>query len=241
MYECPHCNVFPYETRDDLDSHLASRHSGGEQQAVRGSAVLQRQPVGNGFVRQPNGFGGTTTVRERPARPVNAPSEKQTSFVRSLLDERAGVPAAEKIRALLNQHREARTLDRQVVSNAITQLLAIPRPQVPATDTVPEVPEGRYAFTNDVGETAFCKVDHGKNQWAGRVFVQLLVGSPGSLREMRIDNSAQKAILAKLAIDPKEAMVRFGHELGTCGRCNSPLTDPESRAAGIGPVCATKL
>lgn len=37
-----------------------------------------------------------------------------------------------------------------------------------------------------------------------------------------------------------EAMLRFGRELGTCGHCGRDLTNEESRAAGIGPVCRTK-
>jgi hypothetical protein len=106
----------------------------------------------------------------------------------------------------------------------------------------PDVPSGRYAFTADEGHTAFAKVDHGKGQWTGRTFVVLLVGSPGHLREQRISHKASAAILAKITESgPMEAMARFGHELGVCGRCSSPLTDPESIARGIGPTCATKV
>jgi uncharacterized protein DUF6011 len=35
-------------------------------------------------------------------------------------------------------------------------------------------------------------------------------------------------------------MVRYGQELGECGHCGRTLTDEASRAAGIGPVCASK-
>jgi hypothetical protein len=41
-------------------------------------------------------------------------------------------------------------------------------------------------------------------------------------------------------MDPDEAKA-FGHLTGVCIRCATVLWDPKSVAAGIGPVCATKL
>lgn len=116
-------------------------------------------------------------------------------------------------------------------------------PPAAATPVV-EVPSGRYAFTAEEGHIAFAKVDVGKegSRWEGMTFVRLLVGSPGNLREHRVGRPAANSILAKIAeAGPVEAMARFGHELGICGRCASPLTDPESIARGIGPVCAGKM
>jgi hypothetical protein len=40
--------------------------------------------------------------------------------------------------------------------------------------------------------------------------------------------------------DPKVAMLRYGQELGQCGHCYRTLTNDESRAVGIGPVCRAK-
>lgn len=231
MFQCDQCDEFPYETAEELDDHL-QRHSSG---------TLNR------FQRVSNGFGGTTTVKVNLSAsqgPRNTATEKQVTFIRSLLTERKDMPEAEAIRNLLNTHRVAGTLDKKVASNAITQLLAVKVPnteQAGTTATIPNVPEGRYAFTNEEGNTAFCRISHGKGSWAGRTFVELLVGSPGSLREVKISKAAQSTIAGKVAEDPKAAMIRFGLELGYCGRCGSPLTDPHSIAAGIGPVCAGKL
>jgi Family of unknown function (DUF6011) len=48
-------------------------------------------------------------------------------------------------------------------------------------------------------------------------------------------------MLAKIVMDGAEqASKRYGRELGNCGRCGRTLTDDASRAAGIGPVCASK-
>ena len=44
-----------------------------------------------------------------------------------------------------------------------------------------------------------------------------------------------------MAADVVEAVKRFGLERGVCGVCNRGLTNEESRALGIGPVCLAKL
>lgn len=48
------------------------------------------------------------------------------------------------------------------------------------------------------------------------------------------------ALLALTSEEVAEAGIRFGLELGICGHCGRELTDEESRARGIGPVCATR-
>lgn len=41
--------------------------------------------------------------------------------------------------------------------------------------------------------------------------------------------------------NPKDALVRYGRELGSCGLCGRTLVDPVSIEAGIGPICAEKF
>ena len=53
-------------------------------------------------------------------------------------------------------------------------------------------------------------------------------------------NGAPKQILEQLqqlASDPFEALVAHGKQTGTCGCCGRTLTNPESIALGIGPIC----
>jgi hypothetical protein len=38
--------------------------------------------------------------------------------------------------------------------------------------------------------------------------------------------------------DPKQAAIAYGKEYGICCICNRTLTDPDSIANGIGPICA---
>jgi len=100
----------------------------------------------------------------------------------------------------------------------------------------PDVPAGRYAITGEDGVLRFYVVDRPtEGRWAGYVFVS--VQASDELHRVR-DRAAREAILATIAIDPRDASIRYGKELGQCGVCGRTLTNEESRAAGIGPVCA---
>jgi hypothetical protein len=73
-----------------------------------------------------------------------------------------------------------------------------------------------------------------KGKWNGYVFLSQVSGDNHiSVR----DRNERDRIFAVIAIDPLEALKRFGQEIGQCGHCRKQLTDPESRAIGIGPVC----
>lgn len=113
----------------------------------------------------------------------------------------------------------------------------------PRTDYFPEVPAGRYAVeTNDgaVNDLAFYKVDRPtEGRWSGYVFVKMIVGG-GNDVELGTGQSAKAALRKIAAAGAEAAAARYGHELGECGMCGRTLTNDESRARGIGPVCATK-
>jgi hypothetical protein len=124
---------------------------------------------------------------------------------------------------------------------------SLPFPQEPAPSSVVgygkggkplPFPPGRYAILVD-GVTKFYKVDYPtEGRWAGFVFVK--VQASDDLHPIR--NSAERTrILDEIAKDPREAMLRYGRELGACGHCGRTLTDEESRAYGIGPICRQKV
>lgn len=56
--------------------------------------------------------------------------------------------------------------------------------------------------------------------------------------EARQQHTADKLI--EIAKNPLEAAVRYGRLTGSCSCCGRALTDKNSVAAGIGPICATK-
>jgi len=113
------------------------------------------------------------------------------------------------------------------------------RAEKPVT-VVAAVASNRYA-TYISGKLRFFKVNTPEEgRWAGYTFVEELFGSPGAFHRVSIkDRAARNGILAAIAGDG-DALARFGIELGACGMCGSPLTDEESRALGIGPVCRNK-
>lgn len=47
--------------------------------------------------------------------------------------------------------------------------------------------------------------------------------------------------IQEAAADPKEAALKFGKETGTCAICGAELTNPESIARSIGPICLGKF
>lgn len=197
-------------------------------------------------VPSPHRAGGVTTVRTTIPRvrttipTVNPPTEKQVKYLRSLLGERQG----EDVRAMLNGHREAGTLTRQVVSSAIDDLLARPRtaPTAPAAPAVDDVPAGYYALdtvSDGDNDIAFYCVTKGTGRWAGHTFVETVIGGD---RGGPVRGAAGRSVLDRIRkAGVQEATERYGREIGRCGRCHRTLTNKESRDRGIGPECATKL
>jgi len=61
----------------------------------------------------------------------------------------------------------------------------------------------------------------------------------GTKERITVERSAAEA-LAVIAKNPSEAAVLHGKRTGVCSCCGRELTDPESIAAGIGPICASK-
>ncbi len=115
---------------------------------------------------------------------------------------------------------------------------ATPAPQ--ATQTLPKVPAGRYAVESDDGTLKFYVVDHGREgtKWEGYVFVSVQASDD----RYPVRNRAERErILTAIAADPAGASIRYGVEIGACGVCGRTLTDEDSRAAGIGPTCASKM
>lgn len=110
---------------------------------------------------------------------------------------------------------------------------ATPSPSTPA----PEVVEGWYALPQTEGApVAFYRVDTPSDgRWAGRVFLTRITGA----QTYPVRGPEARTVLAAIAADV-DAGPRYGREIGSCCRCNRVLTDAASRAAGIGPYCATK-
>lgn len=178
--------------------------------------------------------------------PVEAPayslSPAQVKLISSLvleinaLDSATGEVAASYTARMDREGAWTRENTRRWIGNMIkkSRELNAKRPMLngEATNHLP-VPDGRYAVTVD-GALRFYKVKNGHK--AGFVFLDVQASDDwhpirnlGKIRE----------VLALVAADTKGAMIRYGQELGECGRCGRTLTS-EYRKLGIGPVCQSK-
>lgn len=191
-------------------------------------------------------LGGAVAIADAPAEdlldsvPVEAPAyrltERQVAFISDLIREIHELDAdlgsqAGTYTAGMTEHGK---WTREKVSTWIERLIA-KRAELRAAAskaTAPvQVADGRYAVEEN-GELHFFKVTNGRK--AGFVFLDIQASDDWhSIRNV----TRIRSVLALIAADPKAAMVRYGKELGQCGRCGRTLTDPNSRAKGIGPDC----
>lgn len=197
-------------------------------------------------------------------RPAAAITNGQANYLRDLMAQKAellGKPALDAERQvdawLLTLSREGASAQIEKQKDALAQLRAdanasaaitvdrlasrAESDRISGTPGADIVPAGRYAIDTDDGATnvtAFYRVDRPtEGRWAGRVFVKLIISDD----EQRLSWPVTKTVLRKIAeVGAINASARYGHEIGECGICGRTLTNDDSRARGIGPVCAAK-
>lgn len=103
------------------------------------------------------------------------------------------------------------------------------------------VPVGRYALRNHGGaanDILFVHVERDdKGRYAGKTFVKQQLGP----NVERMPMVRQRDALVRIAADPSGAAQLYGQKMGVCGVCGLALTNEESRAYGIGPVCRKNM
>lgn len=158
-------------------------------------------------------------------------SQKQINFLTTLFTERGRdeIWIANRIKGL-SMSQASTLIGETLRAPKVTQTVVAPQL------TAPKVPAGRYALDID-GVVKFFKVDCPTDgPWAGRTFVKI----QASDELHRVSRETAQAVLVLVAKDPEAASKRYGRELGHCGVCGRTLTDENSRANGIGPICADK-
>jgi len=112
------------------------------------------------------------------------------------------------------------------------------------------VPDGEYAVRTPDGEfeVAFYTVDRGREGtgWEGFIFVRTGGRSDGHPVGRQAPGSTAYVgkvpeRISEIARDPKAAALLYAEKTGRCYRCAALLTDPESIARGMGPICASYL
>lgn len=164
------------------------------------------------------------------------------------------------LRAACSTGRSAARIDMDARVAAVRAAQAAPAPVArPAVASVPQgkarpdfkrinelcnaIPTGFYALpardgaTNAAQPTYYFKV----HKWGKGHRIVMVTGGVGAFREIPMKAAWQLRALEGIAADPKAAAVLFGRETGQCGRCGSPLTSADSRAAGLGPKCRTMV
>jgi hypothetical protein len=169
-------------------------------------------------------------------------SQKQLDYIRDLMEQRNLEDLSAEKRESLKQPEEfwaeeTTRLSKTKASRIIKALLDLPhtpresKAGITAAANLPKVPDGRYAIPKDDGTLMFYSVKMGRSV----VFVDVWASD----NRWPIKNPIEKQrILTEIAKDPKEAMNRFGMEIGRCGRCGRTLTREDSRMRGLGPDCA---
>jgi hypothetical protein len=103
------------------------------------------------------------------------------------------------------------------------------------------VKPGYYALPREDGTDTFDffrVVEIEKGQWAGKRFVNRLVGAPGSWDRVKPTMPQQLEITRKIAVDVDESAKLYAAKHRRCCRCNADLSHPRSQVALIGEKCA---
>lgn len=111
------------------------------------------------------------------------------------------------------------------------------------SETIQSIPAGYYAITGKEGEVRQYRVTVGKaGKWAGFRFIVRLIATGGaSHEEVKIGDRAHRdAVLTYIGNHAPECSAAYGFLTKHCGLCNRALSDTESLARGIGPICAGK-
>lgn len=166
----------------------------------------------------------------RTARTAGPLTERQQSYLGDLLAKVNDPEVQANLRHALNDLYVARLLTPAEASRQIDGLRTVIASQTAYVAPVVrnDIPVGRYAVENAEGVLAFYRL-----RKDGTLVVL------ASDTEHVVPARAAATVLDKIAaFGIAEAGFRFGREIGACCRCGRTLTDPESRAAGIGPTCA---
>lgn len=193
-------------------------------------------------------------------------TDKQLGFISSLLEQREMSPARRaKFDARLAELMDRGEFSVRKASEVIDFLKELPakakatgggsdRPRVAyeeqATDSgvkrtgVLLLPDGRKVYRGSYGVAT-----PGEDFTNDTTFFQVWIGDRGGWNvrmyvsddKFKIGFPLQIKMLSAIAEDPEAAASLFGHEYGRCGICGRGLTNDESRARGIGPVCARRF
>lgn len=240
--------AWSYDDTGRITGYVPGGHQGRKPEVV--NRVENGRMIGE---RPGPGGNGTRSRYGAPKRPVvKEPTEKQTSWLNSMIEEIKGIDeelGAAALRLAADAAHStggrltggwggsvSKAIDDVKVVLAAARRTARTAPRTtggrPAYAPLPQVPAGYYAVPGEDGALKFYRV---KITDRGRVYLD--VQASDDLH--RIPFGAYRAILGKIAQNPAAAGKAYADNLGRCYVCGRTLTDDESRSLGIGPKCRT--
>jgi hypothetical protein len=168
------------------------------------------------------------------------PSGKALDWAHTLLRDRepyGNVLDAENTGGSNAAHEVLNSMDAQAISKFIDKMKTRPRRATqPGRTTAVHVEEGFYLHDHQYYKVQ--RAVHGSGHLYAKRWVVPTGGGGEPFWEMAA--GAVSALRPEEALTIEEA-AEFGHLYGCCVRCGRTLTDEESIAAGIGPICAGKM
>lgn len=169
----------------------------------------------------------------------NTATEKQTAFIKRLAANLAGSIEADTILTGARHLWGEGTFTKARASKVIEALLALPQPEreesTAASTDAAETPEGMHQFGGSIWKVQ-------RSPESGRTYAKVLEESPETESGWTFTyvRGATRNLTAATLLSLEEAKA-FGALYGTCCCCGRTLTNEESIAAGIGPICAEKF
>ena len=169
-----------------------------------------------------------------PAPDGNTATEAQLNFLKKLVQERAGDDKAQKLAQEARAQYARSEFSKASASHLIEALKDTPADWKRERANRPGAPEGIHKFGGVIFKVQIAV------RGSGKPYAKALVEdgdggwvfeyTPGAVRNLTEDT-----------LLPIEEAQKFGHTFGVCCACGRVLTDENSIAAGIGPICADKF
>jgi hypothetical protein len=198
-----------------------------------------------------NAPAGGVLVQERPAGGAAPASDRQKDLIAKLLGERE-VPEPYLSACIAYCTNPAATV--AGARTMIERLLAMPRGQVVRHGTVTEDGMYRNPQTGEIFKVQWNRASgDGRRLYAKQLVLSIDGGEwsriplePVAPAPVKVDARFEYAAGALQRLRPEWKMTRdeakaFGALYGTCCVCGRTLTDEQSIADGIGPVCGSKF
>lgn len=173
-------------------------------------------------------------VRACFASKPGQPSPKQMSLAQALGREKVRLPEYAEL-SEEEYHLMIAGLSLKDMGDFLNRMLKQPNAGASRDELFARVDNGKYALRNeDDDDIRFYAIGGTRHR-----ILWELTGAPGDFKMQRIYRPEK--ILKRIADDPVAAFALFGLNVGTCGRCGSPLTQKHTRERGIGDTCYAKL